>query len=353
MRNKLFILACSLLYWLAPAASYAQTIELQAVEDFINLDSGEVPYYLDLAGSRNALAINAAREEYRGKFARAEYEFLGSDGLYDITIKALGEIDGDCEYRLLVNGVEIGAAINPPVAEDYQVIEHTFVGVSLNFASTIAVESNAVSNGIIPEGDGFAFARGRWRSLVIAPSSDDSVSQNNTVDLGLTINAVGDELTQGQTTTFFINAINLSADNAATNAVVEIDLPESIEFAASANCIQSASGALCFLPELSASQSQTVSFMGRLANSGDFDIAVLVTADQTDTDNDNNNATITISVSEEMPVQSNDTETDTDQMDNSTNNNSAAEADANGGAIGFLLFALMTTCYRRYRSIYC
>ena len=364
MHKKLLTLAFSLLVWLSPITINAQTLELQAVEDFINLDSGEVPYYLDLAGTRNALAINAAKEEYREKFARAEYEFLGSDGLYDITIHALGEIDGDGEYRLLVNGLEIGAAINPPVDEDYKVIEHTFEGVALTFASIIAVESNAVSNGIIPEGDGYAFARGRWRSLHITPSSNDSVSQNNSVDLGITLNAVGSEFTQDQSTTFFMSVINLSSEHAATNAVIDVVLPASVEFEASADCSASATGARCFLPELSASESLSLSFMARLIDNGEFEITASVTADQTETDNNNNSATVTLSVTEAVATESDDTETDgTDNIDNSTNGTTNAntsanvstnvveELDAEAGAAWALLFVLLISYWRRFKLV--
>jgi hypothetical protein len=353
MHNQLLTLAFSLLFWLAPTAITAQTLELQAVEDFINLDSGEVPYYLDLAGTRNALAINAAKEEYREKFARAEYEFLGSDGLYDLTIHALGEIDGDCEYRLLVNGIEIGAAINPPVDEDYKVIEHTFKGVALNFASIIAVESNAVSNGIIPEGDGYAFARGRWRSLFITPSSDDSVSQDFNVDLGLTLDVIGSELTQNQSTTFFISTINLSSESAATNAVVDIELPASVEFEASAECTASATGARCFLPELPASESLSLSFVGRLIDSGDVAITASVMADQTDPDNNNNSPSINISVAEAAAAEPDDTVTDqtdntNDSTDATTTEETSAESDTAAGAAWALLFILMICRCRRY-----
>jgi hypothetical protein len=358
MHNQLLTLAFSLLFWLAPTAITAQTLELQAVEDFINLDSGEVPYYLDLAGTRNALAINAAKEEYREKFARAEYEFLGSDGLYDLTIHALGEIDGDCEYRLLVNGIEIGAAINPPVDEDYKVIEHTFKGVALNFASIIAVESNAVSNGIIPEGDGYAFARGRWRSLFITPSSDDSVSQDFNVDLGLTLDVIGSELTQNQSTTFFISTINLSSESAATNAVVDIELPASVEFEASAECTASATGARCFLPELPASESLSLSFVGRLIDSGDVAITASVMADQTDPDNNNNSPSIAITVAEAVATDPDDSVTDQtdnsgDGMDSSTTEDTttedtSAESDTAAGATWVLLLILMICRCRRY-----
>ena len=48
---------------------YAETITLQALDDFPSIDAGEVPYTAE--NVRDALQINAAVEEYRDKFARA------------------------------------------------------------------------------------------------------------------------------------------------------------------------------------------------------------------------------------------------------------------------------------------
>jgi hypothetical protein len=149
---------------------YAATI------DFPNINAGEVPYYKDDA--RNALAIDASVVSYRDKFARATASFTGTAGNYDVTITALGETDGDCFYRLLVNGNVMGTRQNTPVTVDYTPQNHTFTNVAIPAGATLGVESNAVSNGLIPEAGGFAFARGRWTTLALAPAAppDEAVS---------------------------------------------------------------------------------------------------------------------------------------------------------------------------------
>ena len=143
---------------------------LDATSDFPTIDAGQAPYYVDSA--RDALAINAGNLNNRDKFARATTGFNGTTGTYDITITSLGETDGECSFRLLVNGSVIGTRQNTRVTTDYGPQYHTFTNVSVPTGATLAVESNAVSNGLIPEGDGFAYARGRWTTLTLSPSGE-------------------------------------------------------------------------------------------------------------------------------------------------------------------------------------
>jgi hypothetical protein len=147
-----------------------------AIDDFENIICGTVPYYKDEA--RKALAINAAIESYRGEFARAETTFFGNRNMYDVRLTTLAEFDGECTYRVLVNGRAAGAFINISVHEDddYKPVEAVFRNIKLSANDILAVESNSHSNGLIPEGDGTAWARGRWSQLELIPSGE-----NNTV----------------------------------------------------------------------------------------------------------------------------------------------------------------------------
>ena len=70
----------------------ADTFTYEALIDFTDIEAGEVPYIPHT--QVNALQINAFKEEYREKFARATLEFTEQAGLYDVTITALGETDG-------------------------------------------------------------------------------------------------------------------------------------------------------------------------------------------------------------------------------------------------------------------
>jgi hypothetical protein len=139
---------------------------LWATTNFPNINAGAVPAYKDNA--RNALAIDAANESYRGQFAAAVTTFAGTAGTYNLTLTTLTETDGECTYRVLINGLQQGTFTNPRSGVDYQEVNHTISNITVAAGATIRVEFNTHSNGLIPEGGGFAWARGRWRKLVLA-----------------------------------------------------------------------------------------------------------------------------------------------------------------------------------------
>lgn len=171
MRKQLMgclAVACSALSTWAASYSYDATTQ------FGNLSSGEVPYYVHTA--ENALAINAANAAYRDKFAKASVTFSGTAGTYDIAITALRELDGECTYRLYVNGALIGERQNGTTAIDYNPQDHVFKGVTVPAGATIEVESNTHSNGQVPENGGFAWARGRWTTLKLETPPAVSIS---------------------------------------------------------------------------------------------------------------------------------------------------------------------------------
>lgn len=152
---------------------------LLAVEDFEAVKAeGFVPPYKD--GARNALAINAGR--YRDRFAAAETTYEGEAGDFDLVLTTLTETDGESTYRLIVAGEGLGEVRNPESQQDYKPIQHRFRGVRLQPGDTVRVEFNSASNGKIPEGDAFAFARGRWRSVSIfrPAESKNELAENPT-----------------------------------------------------------------------------------------------------------------------------------------------------------------------------
>lgn len=143
-----------------------------AVRDFPKTDGGEVPYKVPPKDAwRQVLSINAGVPAYRDKFARAEKIYEGETGTFDVTIVTLTEFDGECVYRLLVDGKVVGTFTNPRVGEagDFKEYRHTWKGVELKSGVKLAVESNTASNDLIPEGDGFAWARGRWSQIELSP----------------------------------------------------------------------------------------------------------------------------------------------------------------------------------------
>lgn len=139
---------------------------LMATEDFELKDKGEIPYYIHQ--EEHALAINAVHQEYRNKYAYAAHTVTAKDvGTYRLTLVTLTEIDGESSYRILHNGVEIAQFTNPETNTDYQEAYFHVDNVELKKGDIIQVASKAVTNGKIPENGGTAFARGRWRALVI------------------------------------------------------------------------------------------------------------------------------------------------------------------------------------------
>jgi len=262
--------------------AHAQSIELQAISDFTNRESGAVPYYIEIAGNRNALAINAANPAFRNQFARAEHEFLGPDGIYDITIHALGEIDGDGTYRLLVNGIVQGESVNTPVAVDYTIIEHEFEGIALSAPVTIAVESMAVSNNQIPEGDGFAFARGRWRAVTLEVPTADEPDNAEAVDLGMALSTLNELAEQGSQIPIIASIINNSQSTTATGAFVEFALPNGVEFHSSESCSAIQQGARCDLPELAPGGIVNTSFQASIETAGWLSVSATLASDQSD-----------------------------------------------------------------------
>lgn len=120
-----------------------------------------VPPYKDKG--RNAVAINAG--VYKGKFAAAQKEFTGVSGFYNITLTSLTEEDGESTYRIKVNGELVAEVQNPETDADMAEHKFDFEKVYIPTGAIVQIESNTHSNGKIPEGDAFAYSRGRWRSI--------------------------------------------------------------------------------------------------------------------------------------------------------------------------------------------
>jgi hypothetical protein len=156
-------------------------IVYDATEDFDKIDSGDVPYYIDRRN--DALGIDARRHEYRALFARAQKTFEGVSGKYDVTITVMTEEDGEPLFRLLINekikGTYRSSYIGPDDERDLKPETHTWRGISISQGDIISLESNAHTNGEIPENDGTAWARGRWQSLSFAPADLSNIKRSS------------------------------------------------------------------------------------------------------------------------------------------------------------------------------
>lgn len=294
--HKLFFVVQLLMFVGGPSLCYANTLTFQATIDFPVIDAGEVPYYKD-SPARNALAINAAIEEYREKFARAEVIYDGQPGRFDMTIIGLAELDGAATYNLLINGVIVGTATNPSVVTDYTPIRHTFEDIDVPSGAILAVESLANSNDTVPEGDGFAFARGRWTALELK-SADSAPTPSNYIDLELSMDSDTLAVRQGQEVVLTLNASNSSNSIVATTPLLGLNLPESgFEFVSGTNCSVISLLIECALTELAAGEetSVNVTLMATDVAPSAF-ITAVVRADQIDRFEVNNTASLTFAI---------------------------------------------------------
>ncbi|MDR8389685.1 hypothetical protein NC796_00960 [Aliifodinibius sp. S!AR15-10] len=141
-----------------------KTDTLSAISDFdrLNID-GYVPAYKD--SSRNAIAVNSVT--YPDQFGAAETIWQGMSGQYNVTIETMPEEDGESTYQLFVNGDLKGSYVNPETDQAFGNSRHTWNQIQINTGDTVRVASSTHSNGLIPENGGFAYARGRWNSLIL------------------------------------------------------------------------------------------------------------------------------------------------------------------------------------------
>lgn len=139
---------------------------IQKIDDFV------APYK---DKGRNAIAINAGM--HKSKYAAAKKVFGGASSYYNITLTSLTEEDGESTYRIKVNGKLVGEVQNPETSADMQPYTHTIKKVLVRTGDLVQIESNTHSNGKIPEGDAFAFARGRWRSITFTTVNDPAYAK--------------------------------------------------------------------------------------------------------------------------------------------------------------------------------
>lgn len=121
---------------------------------------------------RNALAINSVR--YPDQTAAVQKVFNGKTGTYTVQLHTLTETDGECSYEIFLNKHSIAQFVNPPTTVDYQPAVHILKNISIQHKDTIRITFSNTSNGKVPEGAGYAYARGRWTGLEITSSYTSS-----------------------------------------------------------------------------------------------------------------------------------------------------------------------------------
>lgn len=301
--------------------AHADTFVFEATRDFPVIDAGEIPYYSESPG-RASLAINAAIEDYRNKFARATLRYEGESDFYDITLTGLAELDGEAQYRVLVNDVLVGTATNPEVETDYTPIRHTFEDIVVPNGATVAVESLANTNGKIPEGDGTAYARGRWTSLEL-DNGDAGTSAQDDVDLVLSASMNRNTVGVGDVFTVSVDISNTEGSAVATSPELALTRPRAEVALASETtlpCQEVDNDIICELSEIAAGDTTRISVsLLALAASPTALLRASITADQVDINPDDNTVILPLSI--------NDTEEEVDAPDptDGSNGNSGEE----------------------------
>ncbi|MFK7859410.1 MAG: hypothetical protein AB8B64_11325 [Granulosicoccus sp.] len=282
-------------------AANADTTTYLAISDFPVIDAGEVPFYRDQA--RQALAVNAAVVDYRDRFAKAEVVFDGQPGIYQFTLVAIAENDGEADYRLSVNGEVVAEASNPEVDEDFLVVRHSFGELSLSAGAIIGVESLANSNEKIPENGEFAFARGRWTAVELSTSD---VIESANPDLSITGGFSAQDLRAGDTVDVSVSVSNAANSEVATGVVLTMSLPgESLQLVDQSVCSSTQAGVQCLLAEVPAGESVDLSVSFRtIAALSESPVVLRVAADQNDMNESDNSVELLLSVSENPGVES-------------------------------------------------
>ncbi|RED49271.1 hypothetical protein [Seonamhaeicola aphaedonensis] len=153
----------------------SDTFVLNSINDFKIDDDAEAVYYQEK--KRGTLAINAAKIELRDKWASASLYFEGETGYYSAELNTITENDGESNYEFYVNGRILKALVNPETSESFKEVKLKIGKLFLKKGDKIKVASKAVTNGKIPENDGTAWSRGRWKSLILSPVDFDLANE--------------------------------------------------------------------------------------------------------------------------------------------------------------------------------
>ena len=128
---------------------------------------GFVPSYYHKA--KNALAVNPV--QFPGGMAAAYYIYDGENQEVELRLHTLTETDGECTYAIYQNNSLLGEFTNPATITDYLPQNFKINSVKLAKGDSITVAFKNHSNGKIPEGNGFAYARARWTGLSFLPKN--------------------------------------------------------------------------------------------------------------------------------------------------------------------------------------
>ena len=176
--------------------------------------------FTGIAGFTNATTDNKDGKDIlqianRDAIAAAQYTYTGSNADVFFKINAMQEIDGEPTYILKVNNIEIGRGTNDRIygtnTPDYTIQTHNIntSAYALKNGDLIQIEFNNHTNGLVPEGELTATARGRWYSLEICTTGGNS----NTPVTGIVQLQATAEVDMGSTISLITSVLPANATN--------------------------------------------------------------------------------------------------------------------------------------------
>jgi hypothetical protein len=141
-----------------PPPSNSGTLKMEAAS--FSLEG--TGYYLDRG---KWLAINPNQR----KTATATQAFPFPSGRYDVTLEAVGEEDGKCQYSVAVNDYTIGeyeCPLSAVAMEEGAAYHQTWKNQQVDSGDIIAVSSTIAST------DGKEYSRARWARISFTPADE-------------------------------------------------------------------------------------------------------------------------------------------------------------------------------------
>lgn len=127
------------------------------------------------------LAIDTS--QYFDAPAAAYLNYRGKPGTFRLEILAIAEEDGESLYEIFVNGQSVGQRRTPSSDRKRTPVWLDFGTATIQPGNRIEVLFRGHTNLKIPEGEGFAWSRGRWRGLRITPTEAPPPSRDASIQL--------------------------------------------------------------------------------------------------------------------------------------------------------------------------
>ena len=136
---------------------------------------------------------------------------------------------------------------------------------------------------------------------IIAPPAPEPEPVANDIDLDIDLNAIGSTHFVNENIEYRVTVTNKSTEVAATNAVATLNLPNGLDFNASADCTESSSLVTCSFGDLTVDENKTLVFFATALAEGNHRIDAQVSADQDDSVSNNDIESVTITASFSIP----------------------------------------------------